>query len=126
MVRTWFLVLGIVTLGWGVALWVTDDGGSTLVWAWPGDVLSSRLIGVMVITIGAGALASLRSREAAPMMLAVATTYGLMVALASIWQSFLDAPVREGYVVMFGAIGLISLGLLALTLTRSRRPEATV
>jgi len=83
-VRLWLVIIAIVTVLWGLALIVTDDGPSTLIWVWPGDLLTSRLIGVMLLTIAAGAIYSLPARGTARPMLAMILTYGLGLSLASL------------------------------------------
>ena len=41
-----------------IRTWVTDSGPVPFVWVWPGDLLTSRLIGVMLLTIAVGAATS--------------------------------------------------------------------
>ena len=41
--------------------------------------------------------------------------YRLWIALASLWQTLLEALVREAYLVVFGIIGAVSAVLLAMT-----------
>jgi hypothetical protein len=124
--RAWLMAVAAVTTLWGLALFATDDGFWDKIWVWPGDTLTSRLIGVMVLTIAAGSLWSLRSRAAATTMLAMNAAYGLGVCAANLWSSTQDKPVQESYVIVFGVIGLGSLLLLAVEagLTRSRVAEA--
>jgi hypothetical protein len=117
----WLTAVALVTALWGVALFLTDDGFSDDIWVWPGDQLTSELIGVMLLTVAAGSAWSLRSREPALTVLATAATYGFGVAVANVWSSFQDKPVRESYVVAFAIIGLGSLALLAM---ESRRTAA--
>jgi hypothetical protein len=111
--RAWLLIVSGLSAVWGLALLITDDGFWDKIWVWPGDTLTSRLIGVMVLTIAAGSLWSLRSRAAATTMLAMNAAYGLGVCAANVWSSTQDKPVQESYVVAFGVIGLGSLALLA-------------
>jgi hypothetical protein len=128
-VQAWLLVIAVVMLLWGAALFVTDDGFSRLIWVWPGDLLSSRLIGVMLLAIGAGALYSRRSVAATSMMLATAATYGLFVVAANLWSLTLDAPVREAYVIVFAVIGVGSLAFILKDLreqTGKRAAEAGI
>src|SRR5437588_2672919 len=54
-IRGWFVVVAIVLGLWGLALFVTDAGLSSLMWVWPGDPLTSQLIGVMLLALAAGA-----------------------------------------------------------------------
>jgi hypothetical protein len=122
--RAWLATLVIVTALWGLALFITDDGFSDDIWAWPGDLLTSELIGVMLLTLAAGAAWSLHSREAALIILATAATYGVGVAAANVWSSFQDKPVRESYVFAFALIALGSLAMLALEGRRSKASAA--
>jgi hypothetical protein len=122
----WLTMASVVTLAWGILLFATDDGGelfgdalpfvtdtgiSRLIWVWPGDLLSSRLIGVMLLAIGASAGYRRHSADAARMMLGTIATYGLLVAAANLWGLTLAAPVREGYVIVFTILGLGSAGI---------------
>ena len=47
----WLGLAAAVTALWGLALFVTGNGPSGLIWVWPGDLLTSRLIAVMLLTI---------------------------------------------------------------------------
>jgi len=121
----WLTAVAVLTALWGAALFLTDDGFSDDIWVWQGDLLTSELIGVMLLTIAIGSAWSLRSREAALTVLATAATYGFGVVVANVWSSFQDKPVRESYVVAFAIIGLGSLALLALEARRSAALPAT-
>ena len=72
-----------VTLAWGLALFVTDDGFSKDVWVWPGDPLASRLIAVMLFTAASASVYAIVRPATARMTLAVIATYGMAGALAS-------------------------------------------
>ena len=104
----------MVTGLWGLALFLTDRGPSALIWVWPGDLLTSRLIGVMLLAIAAGAAASLRYADMARMMLSMALTYGLGLAAASAWNTLTDKPIQLSYLIVFG---LIALGSAAVLMT---------
>jgi hypothetical protein len=109
----WLAAVGVVTLLWGLALFVTDNGFSREIWAWPGDLLSTRLIGVMLLTLAAVAFYALLRPAVVTMALAVISTYGVAGAFANIWQDFLDKPVKQDYVVALGVIGVGSLAFLS-------------
>lgn len=120
----WLCALGAVAGLWGLALFVTDKGPLPFIWAWPGDLLSSRLIGVMLVALAIGALISVREAATARLMLWMSLTYGAGLALASLLNMVNGRPVRMSYVVVFGLAALGS-GLL-LWLERGRmavRPE---
>jgi hypothetical protein len=110
--KAWFLTVAVVTLLWGVALFVTDDGFSKDIWAWPGDLLSSRLIAVMLLTLATAVLFAVFRPSATTMALGIAATYGLAGALANIWQDFLGKPMQYDYVAVLGVIGVVSGALL--------------
>jgi len=113
-VRAWMAIVAIITALWGLALVVTDSGPSTLIWAWPGDLLTSRLIGVMLLTIAAGSLYSLPTRGTARPMLAMMLTYGLGLSLASVTFALLGKPLKLSYLIVFGIIFLVSSLFLLL------------
>jgi hypothetical protein len=108
-IRWWLIVVAIITGLWGIALFVTDNGPINLLWVWPGDLLTSRLIAVMLLTIAVAALYSLRDADLARVTLAVLTVYGIGAALANLWSVTAGKPVQPLYVAIFGIIGIISL-----------------
>jgi len=107
-VRGWLLLVAAITALWGLALFITDSGPSPLVWAWPGDLLTSRLIGVMLLTIAAGSVYSLNASGLARLMLAMNFTYGLGLSIASLWNYLAGKPVKWSYAVVFGVVFLLS------------------
>jgi hypothetical protein len=64
-------LVAAVTALWGLALFVTDSGPSGSIWVWPDDLLTSRLIAVMLLTIAVGAVYALRSVDVSRVMLGV-------------------------------------------------------
>lgn len=123
-VRWWLGIVAIVTALWGLALLITDSGPSPLVWVWPGDLLTSRLIGVMLLTIAAGSIYSLSSRGLARPMLAMNAVYGLGLTVASLWNALAGKPVKPAYALLFGIVFLVS-GYFFLQIERSnpRQPS---
>lgn len=117
-VGAWLGVVAVLTGLWGLALFATDNGPSALVWVWPGDLLTSRLIGVMLLTIAVGAAWSRPSADLARLMLAITNAYGVGLALASAWNALSGKPIKPSYLVVFGLVALVS-GLL---LARQRAP----
>jgi hypothetical protein len=111
-VSGWLGLVAIVTALWGVALFVTDNGPADLIWVWPGDLATSRLIGVMLLTIAAGAIYSLRYADTAQMMLATIVIYGFGIALANLWNLLAGNPVKLSYVIAFSMIFVVSAVLL--------------
>ena len=111
--RVWLVAVAALMVVWGLALFITDDGGQKDIWVWPGDALASKLIGVMLLTIAASCIYALLRPGATFMALVLTAVYGIAGALANYWQTFLDKPTKDGYIVVLGIIGLVSLALLA-------------
>lgn len=111
-VRAWLLLVAVVTGLWGLALFITDSGPVDLIWVWPGDLLTSRLIAVMLLTVAVGAAASHRYANDSRLVLVVITVYGFGVTLANLWNMAGGRPVNSAYLVAFGLMCLISAGLL--------------
>ena len=99
---------------------MTDNGPLDAVWVWPGDLLTSRLIAVMLLTLAAGGLYGLRHADTARIVNTVAMLYGLGLAIASLWNALADKPVKLSYVIVFGVIFVGSLVVARL----SRRSPA--
>jgi hypothetical protein len=110
--RAWLALVATVTALWGLALFVTDDGPSALIWAWPGDLLTSRLVAVMLLTIAVGAVYALRFADLSRVMLGVVAVYGFGVTLANLWSGLASKPVNPAYVAAFGLMFLVSVALL--------------
>ena len=115
MARGWLWGAAILTALWGAALFVTDSGPSSFIWVWPGDLLTSRLIAVMLWTLAAAAGYSLRSTEAMPVALAAMTAYGMGVVAANLWHF---PAVKPFYVLFFAVLALGSLATLYQTRSR--------
>ncbi|MFN2138189.1 MAG: hypothetical protein ACK2UK_19695, partial [Candidatus Promineifilaceae bacterium] len=111
-VRAWLAIVALITAFWGLALFLTDGGPSDLIWLWPGDLLTSRLIGVMLLTMAAGAVYSQSARGTARPMLAMILVYGLGIALANFWNTFTGKPVKPSYTIVFAIFALVSAVLL--------------
>jgi hypothetical protein len=111
-VRGWLFISAGVMAAWGLALFASDTGSLPLVWAWPGDLLTSRLIGVMLLTIAAGSAYAAQDRATAQPMLAMTLTYGLGVCAASLWNALAGKPVPLGYAVGFAGLALGSAAFL--------------
>lgn len=114
-VRLWLSALAVLTFIWGLALFITDSGPSPLIWVWPGDLLTSRLISVMLFTIAAGALYSFPKADTARLMLWLAATYGLGLVLATAWNLLGGLPIKFIYLLVFGFVFLVSAFFLLLT-----------
>ena len=112
LVGIWLGLVAAVCVRWGLALFVTDDGPSGLIWVWPGDLLTSRLIAVMLWTIAVGAVYARRYADIARVMLGVIAVYGFGVMLANLWNILANLPVNLSYVAVFGIMFVTSATLL--------------
>lgn len=113
-----------VLLPWGAALFVTQDGPSRLVWVWRTDLLSTRLIAAMWLTLGVTSSLSLRSRVRARMALAFLAVYGTGAALAAAANQAFGKPIPWGYVTVLGTLGAAAVSVqLWPRLEASRSPR---
>jgi hypothetical protein len=112
--KIWLGLVAAVMAAWGLALFITDNGPSPLIWVWPGDLLTSRLIAVMLWAIAVGAAFALTRADTARLMLGVTVTYGAGVALASAWNALAGKPIQPSYLIAFGVLGLVSAAGLAI------------
>lgn len=108
-----WIVVGITSI-WGVALIITANGPIDVIWAWPNDLLSSRLIGVMLLTLAAGSLYAYRYADTARMMLVMIFVYSLGITLAAVWNLWYARPIQPLYISVFGAIFLVTAVLVAI------------
>lgn len=107
--RGWLTGLTILMGVWGIALFLTDSGPD-LIWAWPGDLLTSRLIAVMLLTISAAAVYSRNRADTAHLTHILVLVYGLGVVAANIAHALEEKPIKPVYVAVFGIMAFISLG----------------
>jgi hypothetical protein len=122
VIQVWLLIVATITALWGLALFVTDSGPTRLIWAWPGDLLSSRLIGVMLVTITFGALYSFRKADIARLMLVMITVYSLGLTIAALWNILFAQPIQPLYTAVFSVILLVT----AILLRMDRQPSPVV
>ena len=113
LAKGWLSAVALVMGVWGVALFITDRGPSDLIWVWQGDLLSSRLIGAMLLAIAAGSAYSLRHGDISRVMLATTSTYALGLAIASLWNVVAGKPIKPAYLAVFGVVFAVSVILLA-------------
>ncbi len=121
VMEAWLRAIAVLMAVWGGALFFTDSGPYSWMWVWPGDLLTSRLIAVMLLTIATGAGAALGSANASRTMLAVTVTYGLGVAAANLWSVIGGKEIKLAYVIVFGIIAFGS----AVMMRRTHAPVAS-
>lgn len=113
LVKSWLLTVALICGSWGIALFVVAAGPSTLIWVWPQDLLASRLIAVMLLTIAGAAFYSRDHDYLARTTLLTITLYGIGVVAAGLWNLTAGKPVPLAYVAFFGLLALLS-ALLAI------------
>lgn len=112
LIKSWFGLSAILMGAWGIALFSTDNGPSSLIWVWTGDLLTSRLIASMLLTMAIGSAYATRHGDAVTPMLGMSLTYGFGVALANLWSVLADKPIQFSYLIIFGIVGFGSTVLL--------------
>jgi len=124
VVQGWLGLVALCFGVWGLAIFVTHQGPSPLIWLWPQDLLASRLIGVMLLTLTAAALYSLRSATLAHTTLATLAIYGVGGVAAALWNMVAGKPIPLVYVA---ALGLLALGsLLWLLMGVARASQSAI
>ncbi len=121
--RAWLSFMAIVMGAWGLALFTLPDGPLPYVWLWPQDALTSRLIAVMLITLSIGAMLGARDITSAGMVLAMSAAYGAGGVAAGLWNATAGKPVPYAYVIAFGPLAVVSLGLLLARLASAPAPS---
>ena len=123
--RVLLLAVAATTFAWGLALFITDAGPTDLVWAWPGDLLSSRLIGVMLLAIGAGSTYALPRAATARLMQITTLVYAVGLAAASLWGSVVAKPVKPAYVAVFAIVAVLCALVLIIDRPAPRPSNAS-
>jgi len=121
IVRAWMIFVAVLIASWGLALFITNNGPIDVIWVWKYDLLSSRLIGVMLLAIAIGLLYSFRYRDVAQVMLATLVTYGAGLAIASLWNLIIGKPFSLSYFAVFTTVSLVSI--VFLIINRDKEPE---
>jgi hypothetical protein len=125
-VRGWLMLAGLVLAIWGAALFLIPTAPYPLVFNWPQDELSSRLIAAMLLTAAVSFFLSRHDAMLARLSLLFAGVYGVGVVAAGLMNAVGGKPVPLLYVAGFGVIGLVSLALFAgmKTLSPTTSPQA--
>ena len=126
LVQIWLGLVAVLTGTWGIALFLTAQGPIPLIWVWPQDLLASRLIAVMLLTIAGAALYSLRHADLARTTLATILLYGIGVAVAGLWNLTASKAVPVAYVTTFALFALFSALLLATGSGIRHRPARAI
>jgi hypothetical protein len=107
-VQGWLGIMAGSLGAWGAALFLTDQGPIPGLWLWPGDLLTSRLIAVMLGTLAVGAVYGARYQDPARVLLGMAIVYGGGGVLATLWSAWDQQPIRVVYLGAFALLGGLS------------------
>jgi hypothetical protein len=116
-----WLALAGSSLGlWGIALFTIPSAPYPLLFVWPADPLTSRLIAAMLITLATAFLLARRNRQLTAQAHLLGAVYGLGVAVAIMVNLFRGLPWPPTYLSALGAIGIVSVVFLLTGRLRSR------
>lgn len=116
----WMSVAGTILGVWGLALFAMPTSPYPLIFNWPQDPLSSRLIAAMLFTIGVSFLLSRRDLPRTRLSLVFAGAYGIGVVAACGMAALTAKPVPPLYAVGFALLAVVSLALFAGAASGSR------
>lgn len=113
-ISAWLLAAGAVLGIWGVALFATPTAAFPLVFNWPADPLTSRLIAAMLITLAAAFLMARSDASLARVSLVFGGVYGIGVLAACLMNISAGKPVPPLYAGALGLVGVVSFALYLL------------
>lgn len=103
-----FWALGIVVFGlWAAALMLWPQGDLALVWPWPSDPLTTRLIGAMLLTLFMMSWMARNRAELARVAGVGMATYGLWVLIACALRFLAGQPFPWLYAAVLGGAGVL-------------------
>jgi hypothetical protein len=118
VVRAWLGIAGLLLVFWGLALFATPAAPFPLVFNWPQDPLTARLIAAMLLTLGVSFLYSRDDLGLARFALLFGAVYGLGGLAACLWSLVAAKPVPPLYAWGLGGVGFACLILLATSASR--------
>jgi len=120
----WLALIACFFMVWSVLLFATDKGFSAAIWAWPGDLLTTRLIAAMLLTLSVGAWITRHDADLSGLMLGAITIYGLTAVTAHTVNAAMGRPFKISYCVAFGIAAIVSTGLLIARSRGHRMPTS--
>ena len=109
------VIVAIITGLWGVTLILMPAGPVPMIWTWPADALSSRLIGTMLLTLGVMCFSARRDADLSALALAVLALYGFGAVLAGLMNALAGNPLPMAYMVVLGSIACVAVLLRLIT-----------
>jgi hypothetical protein len=104
----WLLAAGAVLAACGLALFAVPATAFPLVFNWPSDPLTSRLIAAMLLTLAAIFLVARRNARLLPQAHILGAAYGLGVVVAIMPNILRGLPWPPLYLVAFAVLGVVS------------------
>ncbi len=113
---TLWLIGGVAGL-WAVALFLKPDGPWLLIWPWPSDPLTTRLIASMFLTISVGAIAARPNHQLGRTVFWTTMAYASGVVIAGFAHVMTAEPSPMGYsvvalpksyMIVWGALGTMA------------------
>lgn len=108
----WLLFAGLTLVAWGLALFGVPATPFRMVFVWPADPLTSRLIAAMLLTVGLTFFLARRDSRLLPQARLFGAVYGLGVSVAVLGNVARGLPWPELYLGAMLAVGLVSTGFL--------------
>ena len=120
--RRWLAVLALVAGVWGLAMFLAPAGPIRMIWIWPQDPLTSRLIASMLMTLALAAWLGRDGRIRALTALGVTVVYGTGIALAGLVNLAAGKPAPWAY-ILAGALAAVISVAAAMRPASSSRPD---
>ena len=109
LVQCWFWAVAIGAGLWGLSMFVDPTFPWPLIFIWPQDQLTSRLIAAMLLTLSTAALFGLQSMKQARLSLWMFIIYGTGATAACLWNAVAGASVPVSYAGAFCGLALGSI-----------------
>ena len=117
----WLLLAGLALILWGGALFAVPAAPLRLVFVWPADPLTSRLIAAMLLTLGLAFWLARGDARLLPQARIFGAAYGLGGTVAVLGNVARGLPFPSLYLAALGVLGLVSAGFLI-----ARRPAHSI
>ena len=117
----WLLLAGLALTLWGGALFAVPSAPIGLVFVWPGDPLTSRLIAAMLVTLGLALWLARADSRLLPQARIFGAAYGLGGAVAVLGNVARGLPFPPLYLGALAVLGVVSAAFLI-----ARRPAHSI
>lgn len=125
LVQGWLGLVALVSGLWGAGIFVTSQGPTALIWAWPQDLLASRLIGVMFSPLPAPRSTAAAGPTWRTLCWPCWWSMDWGAWAVGLWNVLAGKPIPLGYVAVFGVLALGSALGLPLVVAARVQPLAS-